>query len=347
MSHLVDIESTSFADHTTLRTGGTVDSWIVARTEEACIEAVIECDDLGRALLVVGGGSNLVCSDDHFEGTVVQIACPGLRTEQRDGVVHMTVGAGEDWYDLVQLSLEAGSGFLAPLSGIPGLVGATPIQNVGAYGTDVGAVISSVRVWDRIERRVRSIAGSDCGFEYRSSIFKADVDRYVILEVEFVLPLDAGVVIGYQQLADYLGVDLGDVVDGAIVRDAVLSLRRTKGMVLDDSDHDTWSVGSFFVNPVLDPSAAVALPAACPRYEGERGVKVSAAYLIESCGIEPGFQLPGSRARVSSKHTLALCNSGGASTDEVVSLGREIRNRVRDNFGIELQHEPRFVGVRL
>ena len=347
MSHLVDIESTSFAEHTTLRTGGTVQSWIVARTEEACIEALIECDDIGKSVLITGGGSNLVCSDDHFEGTVVQIACPGLRTEERDGFVHMNVSAGEDWDDFVQLSLEAGSGFLAPLSGIPGLVGATPIQNVGAYGTDVGAVITSVRVWDRGERRVRSIVGSDCGFEYRSSIFKTDVDRYVILEVEFVLPLDAGVVIGYQQLADRLGVELGDVVDGALVRAAVLSLRRGKGMVLDDSDPDTWSVGSFFVNPVLDPSVATALPAACPRYEDDRGVKVSAAYLIESCGIERGFHLPGSRARVSSKHTLALCNSGGATTDELIALAREIRDRVRDNFGIALQHEPRFVGVKI
>lgn len=347
MSHPVDVEATSFADHTTLRVGGTVDSWIVARTEEACIEAVVECDDIGRPLLVVGGGSNLVCSDDHFRGTVIQIACPGLRTEERDGMLHMTVGAGEDWDAFVQLSLEAGSGFLAPLSGIPGLVGATPIQNVGAYGTDVGAVIESVRVWDRIERQVRSMSNADCGFVYRSSLFKSDPDRYLILEVEFVLPLDAGVVIGYAQLADHLGVALGDVVDGARVRSAVLDLRRAKGMVLDESDHDTWSAGSFFVNPVLDHASAARLPDACPRYDDPAGIKVSAAYLIESCGIERGFHLPGSHARVSTKHTLALCNAGGATAEEVVALARDIRERVRDRYGIELQHEPRFVGIAL
>ena len=344
MSHLVDIESTSFADHTTLRTGGTVASWIVARTEEACIEAVIECDDIGRPLLVVGGGSNLVCSDDHFEGTVVQIACSGLRTEERDGVVHMSVGAGEDWDDFVQLSLEAGSGFLAPLSGIPGLVGATPIQNVGAYGTDVGAVISSVRVWDRVERRVSSMVGSDCGFEYRSSIFKANVDRYVILEVEFVLPLDAGVVIGYEQLADHLGVELGDVVDGAIVRAAVLSLRSTKGMVLDDSDHDTWSVGSFFVNPIL---AADAVPTGAPRWQQADGrVKTSAAWLVEQAGYPRGFTLDG-RAALSSKHTLAITNRGEATAADVLRLARTIRDGVRDRFGITLEPEPTLVACSL
>ena len=347
MSQPVDVEATSFADHTTLRVGGTVDSWVIARTEEACIEAIVECDDLQRNVLVLGGGSNVVCSDEHFAGTVVQIACTGIRMEERDGFVHAVVAAGEDWDSFVQRTLEFGVGYLAPLSGIPGLVGATPIQNVGAYGVDVSEVIDSVRVWDRRERRVREMFNAECGFAYRSSVFKDEVDRYLVLEVSFVLPYDGTVAVAYRQLAEAMQVGIGDLVEGIDARQAVLSLRRSKGMVLDPLDHDTWSVGSFFVNPVIDPDAARTLPTDCPTFEAVAGVKVSAAWLIESCGIQRGFALPQSHARISGKHTLALCNAGGASSDDIVSLAREIASRVRERYDIELRPEPRLVGVAL
>jgi len=343
----VDVESTTFADHTTMRIGGSVDAWIVARTEEACIEAVVECDDLGAPVLVVGGGSNIVCSDEHFAATVVQVACTGVQMFERDGFVHAVVAAGEDWDSLVQRTLQFGCGALAPLSGIPGLVGATPIQNVGAYGAEVSQVIDLVRVWDRHDRVVRDLVAEDCGFDYRSSVFKSQPDRYVVLEVTFVLPYTGEVVVGYRQLAQALGVGVGEWAEGIDVRHAVLGLRRDKGMVLDESDHDTWSVGSFFVNPILTMEDAEMLPSECPTYESGSGIKASAAWLIESCGVQPGYALTGSRARVSSKHTLALCNGGGASSAEVLALARDIRERVRDRYGIELIPEPRLVGLAL
>lgn len=347
MSHPVDVESTTFADHTTLRIGGSVNAWIVARTEEACIEAIVECDDLGTPVLVVGGGSNIVCNDEHFAGTVLQVACTGMQFQERDGFVHALVAAGEDWDTFVNRSLQFGSGCLAPLSGIPGLVGATPIQNVGAYGTEVSQLIDSVRVWDRRDRAVRDIPGDECGFGYRSSAFKAELDRYLVLEVTFVLPYTGEVVVEYQQLADTLGVGVGESAEGIDVRRAVMGLRRAKGMVLDDADHDTWSVGSFFVNPIIDVDQAAALPVECPSYVSVDGAKVSSAWLIESCGIDRGFQLPGSGARVSTKHTLAICNTGGATSAQVVELAREIRARVLDRYGIELTPEPRLVGLDL
>lgn len=347
MSAPVELERTSFADHTTLRLGGPVDSWIVARSEEACIEAVVECDDLGREVVIIGGGSNVVCSDEPFAGTVVQIGCVGESFEERDGYLHVRVAAGEDWDAFVLRCIENGSGFLAPLSGIPGLVGATPIQNVGAYGVEVSEAITAVRVWDRRDRQIRVIASEDCLFTYRSSHFKQAPSRYIVLGVDFTLPMDEEVVIGYEQLASELGVQVGQAATSLEVRDAVLRLRSRKGMVLDSRDHDTWSVGSFFVNPIIDESAAVDVPSGCPTYPSDTGIKVSAAWLIEACGVERGYALAGSAARVSTKHTLALCNTGGATCAEVIDLARDIRDRVRARFGIELQPEPRFLGVSL
>lgn len=347
MSHPVDVEETTFAQHTTLRIGGPVESWVIARTEDACIEAIVECDDLGRELLVVGGGSNLVCADSPFDGTVVQVACAGESIEEIDGFLHVTVGAGEEWDAVVVRLLECGSGSLAPLSGIPGLVGATPIQNVGAYGVEVGSVIDRVRVWDRLNRSIRTLGAQECGFAYRSSVFKSQPSRFVVLGVTFALPLDEGVVVSYEQLAHELDVPLGALVDGRVVRDAVLRLRRGKGMVLDENDHDTWSVGSFFVNPIVEASVVANLPEECPRYSSEVGIKLSAAWLIESCDVTKGFSLPGSAAHVSGKHTLALCNYGSATCNEIIDLARDIRSRVQQRYGIELQVEPRLVGVSL
>lgn len=347
MSSPVDVEPASFAEHTTLRVGGPVARWIIARSEEACIEAIVECDDIGSPVLIVGGGSNIVCSDDVFDGTVVQVANTGISFTDRGGHLRVIAAAGEPWDAFVMRTLQAGSAALTPLSGIPGLVGATPIQNVGAYGAEVSQFVVSVRGWDRHERSVRELANKECEFEYRSSALKASPDRFVVLEVVYDLPLDESVVIAYGQLADALGVAVGDPVGGERVRQAVLSLRRHKGMVLDEDDRDTWSVGSFFVNPIVGHEKAESLPAECPRFPAQAGVKISAAWLIENSGIDRGFALPDSPARISSKHTLAICNQGAARSDDVLALARYIRDQVRETYGIELEPEPRLIRCAL
>ncbi len=347
MSSPVDVGPATFAEHTTLRTGGSVARWIVARSEEACVEAIVECDDIGDPALVVGGCSNIVCSDDVFAGTVVQVANTGVSFADRGGHLRVIVAAGEPWDELVVRTMATGSAALAPLSGIPGLAGATPIQNVGAYGAEVSTFITQVRVWDRVDRVIVEMSDEDCAFGYRTSALKMQPDRFVVLEVVYDLPMDESVVVDYRQLADVLGVGVGDEATGSRVRDAVLALRSSKGMVLDEADHDTWSVGSFFVNPVVTEAVVGELPAGCPTFPAGGGVKVSAAWLIENSGIERGFHRPGSAARISSKHTLAICNTGAARTEDVLQLAREMRARVRDRFGIDLVPEPRLIGCAL
>jgi UDP-N-acetylmuramate dehydrogenase len=343
----VDVGPSTFAEHTSLGVGGPVARWVVARSEEACIEAVVECDDIGMRSLIVGGGSNIVCSDDPFDGTVVQVAHTGVSITDRGGHIRVIAAAGEPWDPFVVRTLSAGSAALAPLSGIPGLVGATPIQNVGAYGADVSQFITAIRVWDRQGRAVRELSDEECGFGYRTSALKDSPDRFVVLEVNYDLPLDESVVVDYQQLSERLGVGPGERVDGELVREAVLALRRSKGMLLEPLDPDTRSVGSFFVNPVVDAEIAEQLPELCPRFAAFEGVKVSAAWLIENTGIERGFSIPGSGARVSTKHTLALCNADGASCADIIELARLIKDRVFARFGIELDTEPRMVDCAL
>lgn len=347
MSSPVDVGPATFAEHTTLRVGGPVARWIVVRSEAACIEAIVECDDIGSPALIVGGGSNIVCSDHVFDGTVVQVANIGISVTDRGGHLRAIAAAGEPWDAFVVRTLQSGSGALAPLSGIPGLVGATPIQNVGAYGAEVSQFVASVRVWDRHERSVRELTDEECEFGYRTSALKLMPDRFVVLEVVYDLPLDGSLAIEYRQLAERLHVDIGDAVDGERVREAVLALRRHKGMVLDEVDPDTWSVGSFFVNPVITEDRARSLSDECPRYPADAGVKISAAWLIENSGMDRGFSLPGSHALISTKHTLAICNDGGATSDEVLALARYIRDRVRDSYDIDLEPEPRFIGCAL
>ncbi len=348
MTSPVDLGPGSFAEHTSLRVGGAVGTWIVARTEAACIEAIVECDDLGRPALLLGGGSNVVCSDAAFDGTVVQVAPTGITLVDHEGRVRIVAAAGEEWDELVLRSLAAGSAALAPLSGIPGLVGASPIQNVGAYGAEVSDYLVSVRVWDRTGRSVQELSAQECGFGYRTSRFKHEPDRFVVLEVVFDLPVDESVCVTYPQLAGAVGVEVGVSADGVQVREAVLELRRSKGMVLDEHDPDTWSVGSFFVNPIVSDAVARTLPDECPRFPTPSGeVKVSAAWLIAASGIDRGFQLPESSARVSTKHTLAISNAGSATCEDVIELARWMRSRVVDTFGVELGTEPRLVGCSL
>ncbi|PVG81259.1 UDP-N-acetylmuramate dehydrogenase [Nocardioides gansuensis] len=343
-------------DRTTLRLGGPAREWVVATTERELIDAVSEADAAGTPVLVLAGGSNLVVADEGFDGRVVEVATRGVEADADCpddlaclGAVTVKAAAGEVWDDLVATAVDKGWVGVEALSGIPGSVGATPIQNVGAYGQEVAHTVASVRTWDRVLRGVRTFAAADCGFSYRHSRFKADPSRHVVLDVTFLLRQGTlGAPVAYAELARTLGVELGQRAPMADVRRAVLALRAGKGMVLDPADHDTWSAGSFFTNPLLTAEQAAALPAGAPRWEQEDGrVKTSAAWLIERAGYDKGHALAGRPVSLSTKHTLALTNRGGATTADLLALAREVRDGVRAAFGVELVNEPVLVGCSL
>jgi UDP-N-acetylmuramate dehydrogenase len=304
-------------------------------------------DAAGEPLLVMGGGSNLVVSDDGFDGTVLQVM-PGAGTTplpDRHGAVRLPAGA--TWDEVVGEVVAAGWVGIEALSGIPGLVGAAPIQNIGAYGQEVAETLVTVQAYDRRSREVVSLPNAECGFGYRASRFKG-AERHVVLGVHLHLTRErAGRSVRYAELARRLGVAVGDPAPAAAVRAAVLELRRSKGMVLDPADHDTWSAGSFFTNPLLtEDEAARLLPPDAPRWPEPGGrVKTSAAWLIERSGF--GKDYGSGAARVSGKHTLAVTNRGGATTAELLALAREIRDGVRDRFGVTLVNEPALVGCAL
>jgi UDP-N-acetylmuramate dehydrogenase len=337
------------ADHTTLRLGGPARSWVRAETEQDLVDAVRTCDEAGEPVLVLAGGSNVVVADEGFDGTVVEVATRGITADHDGddptcGGVVVTVAAGESWEPFVEHAVGQHWVGVEALSGIPGSVGATPIQNVGAYGQEIAQTLVSVRVWDRMLRGVRTFAAADCRFGYRTSRFKAAPGRHVVLDVTFQFRQgDLGAAVTYAELAASLGVEPGARAPMADVRRAVLELRRRKGMVLDPADHDTWSAGSFFTNPVVEPSR---LPEGAPSWPQPDGdVKTSAAWLIERAGFGKGYGE--GAARLSSKHTLALTNRGGATTAELLALAREIRDGVEQRFGIRLVNEPVLVGVEL
>jgi UDP-N-acetylmuramate dehydrogenase len=325
--------------------GGPVADLVAATTEAELVEAVRQADEVGKPVLVLGGGSNVLVSDSGFDGRVVAVRTSGVTSdEDACGGAVVRVAAGEVWDDLVLRAVQSGWVGVEALSGIPGSVGATPIQNVGAYGQEVSETIASVRCWDRQAGEVRTLFNRDCRFGYRTSRLKQEPGRWVVLEVVFQLRLgDLGAPVRYAELAGRLGVETGERAPLAAVRDAVLALRRGKGMVLDDVDHDTWSAGSFFTNPVLP---ADRVPDGAPTWPQPDGtVKTSAAWLIERAGFERGHG--NDRAALSGKHTLALTNRGGATAADVVALAREIRDGVRDRFGIDLVNEPVLVGCSL
>jgi UDP-N-acetylmuramate dehydrogenase len=337
------------ADHTTLRLGGPARSWVRATTEAGLVDAVRRADETGEPVLILAGGSNLVVADDGFPGTVVEVATSGIEPDVTDddptcGGAVVKVAAGESWDAFVATAVERGWGGVEALSGIPGSVGATPIQNVGAYGQEVSQTIASVRVWDRRLRGFRTFAAADCGFGYRTSRFKADPTRHVVVEVTFQLRQGAlGTPVTYAELATALDVEPGARAPMGDVRRAVLGLRAGKGMVLDPADHDTWSAGSFFTNPVI---AADRVPEGAPAWPQPDGsVKTSAAWLIERAGFGKGYG--DGPARLSSKHTLALTNRGGATTADLLALAREIRDGVEARFAIRLVNEPVLVGCDL
>ncbi|MEV4988095.1 UDP-N-acetylmuramate dehydrogenase [Pseudarthrobacter sp. LMD1-1-1.1] len=353
--------STLLSSLTTSAVGGPAGKYIEARTEADIIDAVRSADAAAEQVLIVSGGSNLLVSDDGFPGTVIRIASEGFTVNAEDscGGVAVVVQAGHNWDKLVAHAvLHAWSGIEA-LSGIPGSTGATPVQNVGAYGADVSQTIAAVRTWDRKRNAVQTFTNSELKFGYRDSILKQTTvngsPRYVVLTVEFQLPLGRmSAPIRYAELARALGVEVGQRAYANDVRREVLRLRASKGMVWDAADRDTYSTGSFFTNPIVAADVADKLPENAPRYPaGQDGmVKLSAAWLIDQAGFGKGFGLEddgvaGGRASLSTKHTLAITNRGSASAADMVAVAREVRAGVERHFGISLHPEPLLIGLEL
>lgn len=368
---------------TTMRVGGPTPLLLEPETEKELLDAAREVWDSGLDWFVLGGGSNVVVGDDGFDGSVIRVATSGIApVMSKVGTVRLRVQAGHSWDDLVQHTVEHGLAGMEALSGIPGSVGASPIQNIGAYGQEVESSIVSLDFLDAATGVVRRMPRDELELSYRSSIFKRGLEG-VVLSVTFELT-DAGdglsSPVQYAQLASALGVEVGARAPLTEVRAAVLALRASKGMVLDPDDPDAVSAGSFFTNPIVTERFARTLPGDAPRWQvepeepavvvplgelvdgmeipsvddrasvpppAEYHVKLSAAWLIEHAGIRRGFALPGSRAAVSSKHTLALVNRGGATGDEIGQLARYVQGRVLAEFGVLLQPEPLFVGHSL
>ncbi len=349
---MTDRSEVLLSELTTLRTGGPAGRASSAETLEELIDAVRGADAADGALLLIGDGSNLVAPDAGWPGDVVLIRNRGIEEVGQVREVRVRVEAGEPWDDLVARSVDAGWSGLECLSGIPGRTGATPVQNVGAYGQDVADSISGVEIFDRDTGQRATLAAAACRFGYRESRFK-HTDRFVVLAVRFRLRRSReSVPIRYAELASRLGVAMGERASAADVRAAVLDLRRNKGMVLDPADHDTWSAGSFFTNPVLTPGeyevfserarARLGPDAEPPAYPDPHGRKLSAAWLIEAAGFVKGYAR--GRAALSGKHTLALTNRGSATTAEILALADEITSRVETDFGLRLHPEPRIPG---
>ncbi|MBC3843824.1 UDP-N-acetylmuramate dehydrogenase [Streptacidiphilus sp. 4-A2] len=350
-----ELQDAPLAPLTTFRLGGPARRLVTATTDEEVVATIRAADAAGEPLLVIGGGSNLVIGDKGFDGTALRIATTG---HTRQGTT-IDAAAGEVWNDLVSTTvLEYGLAGTEFLAGIPGSVGATPVQNVGAYGAEVANTVTEVVAYDRLQRETVTLANAECAFSYRTSVFKAQPERYVVLRVRFSLE-DAGgrsMPVRYAEVARTLGVEPGERTALRTARETVLALRAGKGMVLDPEDHDTWSAGSFFTNPVLDAAEYPAFlarvrellgpqtePPVYPAADG--GAKTSAAWLIDRAGFTKGYG--SGPARLSGKHTLALTNRGLATTEDLLALAREVRDGVHAAFGVTLVNEPVLVGVEL
>jgi UDP-N-acetylmuramate dehydrogenase len=371
---------------TTLRVGGDATDVVEPATPDDLISVVRDTWATGDDWLILGGGSNVVISDEGFDGTVVRVLTRGIERVSTDTAavrpsaylgdrtVRLRVQAGEPWDGVVEYAVQNGWAGIEALSGIPGSSGAAPIQNIGAYGQELGSSLVAIEFLDYLSGETLRIPAPELGLGYRTSLLKQGRQGLVVsLELELLDGVAGGPAlsapIAYEQLAATLGVRIGDRVPLDELRSTVLALRASKGMLLDPNDRDSYSAGSFFTNPIVSENFARRLPAAAPRWptspeerdlvvplgetppapavSGEYQVKLSAAWLIEKAGIARGFALPGSRAAVSSRHTLALVNTGGATADEVVQLARFVQTRVFAEFGVRLQPEPVLVGVSL
>lgn len=352
------IEPTALSELTTLHLGGTPACTVFCDTREAVVEVVSLLDAHQVPLLIVGGGSNLVVADGTLDLVAVVLRCEEVDVNVGSGVLRAEAGAV--WDEVVELAVQLGLGGIECLSGIPGSAGATPVQNVGAYGVEVSDVLTCVELYDRTTGRREWVGAEDLELSYRYSNLKF-TDRAVVLAIELQLLIDAhSAPLRFGELARALGVSAEEDHprrDPKAVREEVLRLRRGKGMVYEEADHDTWSAGSFFTNPIVDVERAEAVraivekqrgaeeAATMPCYPAGEQRKLSAAWLIERAGFSKGYgEGP---ARLSTKHTLALTNRGEANTKDLVALARTIRDGVRAAFGVELVPEPVWVGVSL
>ncbi|MEF2978889.1 UDP-N-acetylmuramate dehydrogenase [Subtercola sp. YIM 133946] len=375
---------TALAALTTLRVGGAARRLLRAFDRGELVEACLSVWADGEPWFVLGGGSNVVVSDEGFDGTVIAVATQGIELFEAGpadapGTVRMRVQAGESWEAVVATAVAQGLSGIEALSGIPGQTGAAPVQNIGAYGQEIASVLVGVEFLDYETGELQWLAASELAFGYRTSVFKRG-RAGVVVSLDLRLsrggadgPEALGQPIEYDQLARALGVGLGERVAVGAVRDAVLRLRASKGMVLDPADPDSVSAGSFFTNPIVSETFARTLPTDAPRWltepeepatiipfagfgahvdepstpvprDSAYTVKLSAAWLIEQAGIRRGFALPGSDAAISSKHTLAIVNRGGATAEQVAELARFVQWRVQAEFGVNLAPEPVFVG---
>ena len=333
-------------DYTSLRVGGPAKSFVEVRTEAQIIEAIEAAGD--TPVLIIGGGTNILVSDSGFEGTVIRISNNSLEAEvDACSGATLVIGAGENWEKFVETTINRGFAGLETLSGIPGTIGAAPIQNIGAYGHEVSEFITRVRTYDRKEKALKTFTNSECQFGYRNSLFKATPGRYVVLDVGFQLRVGEDTTpILYGELAKKLGIEVGDKSTVIATRKAVLELRQAKGMLLVPQDRDSWSAGSFFTNPIITADLAAMLPDGAPKWLLDDGrVKTSAAWLIENSGIHKGDAHGG--AKVSSKHVLALTNAGNATAQDIAELANIARKSVKDKFGITLEAEVNLVGLSL
>ncbi len=377
-------ETESFSDLTTMRVGGSVGHLLVAKSAEDLARQALELWADGDDWMLLGGGSNTVVSDEGFTGTVLLVRSEGIERVVDDSLqentVRLRVQAGHDWDQLVAACVGRGWSGIEALSGIPGRAGAAPVQNIGAYGAELSDVLHSVEFLDAESGEVAHLPATELELSYRHSIFKAGRSG-VVLSIDLLLeehperenPLSAPV--RYGQLADALSITIGEQVSLRELRRTVLRLRSSKGMVLDPDDHDSWSAGSFFTNPIVSEKFARSLPANAPRFPVDveeptpavttleelasgqplrlpdaappRRVKLSAAWLIENAGVPKGFRLPGSGAAISSKHTLAITNQGGATAADVAQLARYVVQLVQSEFGLILAPEPNLYGLEL
>ncbi|MFT4280943.1 UDP-N-acetylmuramate dehydrogenase [Microbacterium sp.] len=378
---MVEIEPRALAELTTLRAGARPRRMVEARTRDELVSHLRDLWNDGERVLVVGGGSNLLVGDEPFDGTVVLVRTEGLEVlpSERPGMLRVKAEAGHDWDDLVAFTVRSGLQGIEAMSGIPGTAGASPVQNIGAYGQELVQTLVEVELLDQDTHEVAVVPAAELELGFRTSVLKAhygDVARRDAVVLSITLELaqvgDAEIPVAGAQLRQSLGLPADAMASLAWIRDTVLATRARKGMVLDPTDPDTFSAGSFFQNAIVSAAFARTLPPECPRwpvsvdldpitvipldrYDGivpppavqEPDVKVSAAWLIEHSGLRKGFSLPRSRAGLSTKHALALTNRGGASAGELAQLARFIRGRVQSEFGLVLQPEPVLVGVEL
>lgn len=336
------------SQYTSFRVGGPAQKFVTASTESEIINAVQSADAANLPILILGSGTNVLVGDNGFDGVVIQISSSQVQSEvDACSGATLTIGAGENWDVFVASTIGRGFAGLETLSGIPGTVGAAPIQNIGAYGHEVSEFITRVRTYDRHAKELRTFTNGECNFTYRNSRFKAERDRYVVLEVQFQLRIgEFTTPITYLELANSLGIAIGEKAPVIQTRETVLKLRASKGMLLNDKDHDSWSAGSFFTNPIISVQEAEHLPLEAPRWiQADGRVKTSAAWLMEHAGVHKGDEHLG--ARISSKHVLALTNSGNATASDIAALAKEAKEKVLNKFGISLVPEVNLVGVTL